>query len=279
MSTGNQSGRRQSAPINRSQIANIVFSNAASMGISDRRLVEKLTTQVIERLEKSQSEPIPTLPGMEDMVDKRARRQQRLPTEAEIEAMVMEVLNEAKPQQAETEPAQKEEVRADMETNTEVKTVKETSTGIDLTDTALHVLERRYLKKDKQGNVIEKPEGMFRRVAKAIAAAELNYNPRADVTAVEDEFYQLMANLEFLPNSPTLMNAARNSASYPPASSSPLTTPWSRFSMPSSTPPSSTRAAAAPAFPFPASARKMTWSAPPAASPAAPFPLCGRSTP
>ena len=61
--------------INRSQIAKIVFSNAESMGIRDRRLVEKLTTQVIERLEKAQAEPIPTLPGMEDLVGKRTRLQ------------------------------------------------------------------------------------------------------------------------------------------------------------------------------------------------------------
>jgi len=209
MSTGNQSGKKQSAPVNRSQIANIVFSNAESMGIRDRRLVEKLTTQVIERLEKSQSEPIPTLPGMEELVDKRARRQQRLPTETEIEAMVMEVLNEAKPQQEAPEPVQKEEAKAEMETDTEVKTQKETITGIDLTDTARHVLERRYLKKDKQGNVIEKPEEMFHRVAHAVSRAELTYNPEADVKAVEDDFYKLMANLEFLPNSPTLMNAGK----------------------------------------------------------------------
>jgi len=209
MSTGNQPGKRQSAPVNRSQIANIVFSNAASMGISDRRLVEKLTTQVIERLERAQAEYLPTLPGMEDLVDKRARRQQHLPTESEIEAMVMEVLNAAKPQQEEPEPVQEEEVKAEMETDTEVKSRKESESGIGLTDTALHVLERRYLKKDKQGNVIEKPEEMFRRVAQAIAQAELNYNPKADVKAVEDEFYQLMANLDFLPNSPTLMNAGK----------------------------------------------------------------------
>ena len=54
----NQSGKK--TPVDRSQVARIVFSNAESMGIRDRRLVEKLTTQVIERLEKSQTEPIPT---------------------------------------------------------------------------------------------------------------------------------------------------------------------------------------------------------------------------
>ncbi|MDO8716356.1 MAG: vitamin B12-dependent ribonucleotide reductase, partial [Dehalococcoidales bacterium] len=82
-------------------------------------------------------------------------------------------------------------------------------TGITLTENALQVLEKRYLKKDKQGKVIEKPEELFRRVAKAIAAAELIYDSKADVLAREEEFYQAMISLDFLPNSPTLMNAGR----------------------------------------------------------------------
>jgi ribonucleoside-diphosphate reductase alpha chain len=78
-----------------------------------------------------------------------------------------------------------------------------------LTENALRVLERRYLEKDSQGRVIETPEEMFRRVAQTIASAERIYDPEADVQAGEEEFYQAMANLEFLPNSPTLMNAGR----------------------------------------------------------------------
>ncbi|MFC2041422.1 vitamin B12-dependent ribonucleotide reductase [Chloroflexota bacterium] len=80
---------------------------------------------------------------------------------------------------------------------------------MNLTENALHVLERRYLQKDKQGQVIETPEDMFHRVAQAIASAKLIYDPQADVKAREEEFYRLMTSLEFLPNSPTLMNAGR----------------------------------------------------------------------
>lgn len=72
---------------------------------------------------------------------------------------------------------------------------------------AIKVLERRYLLRDENFNIIETPSGMFRRVARTIAAVDRVYDPGRDVAKVEDEFYNVMANLEFLPNSPTLMNA------------------------------------------------------------------------
>jgi ribonucleoside-diphosphate reductase alpha chain len=81
--------------------------------------------------------------------------------------------------------------------------------GIKVSDNALRVLERRYLTKDGEGRVIETPQELFHRVARHIASAELTYNPKADVSFYEEAFHQLMENLEFLPNSPTLMNAGR----------------------------------------------------------------------
>jgi ribonucleoside-diphosphate reductase alpha chain len=203
VSAANQRGGRPANHLDRSHIARIIFAAAESMGIRERRRVERLTTQVIERLEKAQKEQVPTLPGMEDLVPRtNPHRQRSLPTEAEIEAMVMEVLNEAK-------PVQEEEAETVTETKAELRQQPKTADGINLTDTALHVLQRRYLKKDKQGQVIETPEEMFQRVAQAIASAELIYNPEANVRAAAEPFYRLMADLEFLPNSPTLMNAGR----------------------------------------------------------------------
>jgi ribonucleoside-diphosphate reductase alpha chain len=82
--------------------------------------------------------------------------------------------------------------------------------GLKLPDNAITVLERRYLRKDTEGNPVEGPSQMFRRVARHIAEAERNYDPDADVDAVEEEFYGLMTEMKFLPNSPTLMNAGRS---------------------------------------------------------------------
>ncbi|PKN64613.1 MAG: ribonucleotide-diphosphate reductase subunit alpha, partial [Deltaproteobacteria bacterium HGW-Deltaproteobacteria-10] len=79
----------------------------------------------------------------------------------------------------------------------------------ELTKNAITVLERRYLKRDKEGKVLETPGQMFRRVADAIAAADGKFNEKADTAPFAEAFYRMMTQLEFLPNSPTLMNAGR----------------------------------------------------------------------
>ena len=77
-----------------------------------------------------------------------------------------------------------------------------------LTDNALTVLTKRdYLKRDKEGRVVETPDKMFRRVAEAIAVVEQNYGSKIAVKQWEKRFYEVMTNLEFLPNTPTLMHA------------------------------------------------------------------------
>jgi ribonucleoside-diphosphate reductase alpha chain len=81
--------------------------------------------------------------------------------------------------------------------------------SVSISPNALAVLRRRYLRRDPLGRVGETPAQMFRRVAVNLAEAEKTYNPKADIKKTAVDFYRLMANLEFLPNSPTLMNAGR----------------------------------------------------------------------
>lgn len=78
---------------------------------------------------------------------------------------------------------------------------------IDLSENAVRVLEARYLRRNKETRIVETPEGMFERVARAVARAELLWGGAQAVSLWEHEFLQMMTSLDFLPNSPTLMNA------------------------------------------------------------------------
>ncbi|NHI91965.1 MAG: adenosylcobalamin-dependent ribonucleoside-diphosphate reductase [Candidatus Lokiarchaeota archaeon] len=78
---------------------------------------------------------------------------------------------------------------------------------LDITDTAFTVLKERYLIKNDKGKIIETPKQMIRRVASLVAKADLKYDKKVDITSIEQQFFDLMSNFYFLPNSPTLMNA------------------------------------------------------------------------
>src|SRR5881628_1781426 len=81
---------------------------------------------------------------------------------------------------------------------------------LDLSPNAVTVLERRYLVKDDQGKPAERPEDLFWRVARTVADADKQYGAsEAKVAEVAQDFFGLMAQRLFVPNSPTLMNAGR----------------------------------------------------------------------
>lgn len=80
----------------------------------------------------------------------------------------------------------------------------------DLSPNAVTILEHRYLARDDDGNIAEKPAELFLRVARAVAAPEARWGATAsDCEHLEREFYRLMVTRRFFPNSPTLMNAGR----------------------------------------------------------------------
>jgi len=106
---------------------------------------------------------------------------------------------------------QKQEPRDDIsQTKAPVSAPKtETDTEKLFSDNALEVLKRRYLMRDKNGQPTETPDEMLYRIANAIAAADSNYTSKANVQKTAEKFYQMLRKKDFLPNSPTIMNAGR----------------------------------------------------------------------
>ncbi|MBM4237145.1 MAG: adenosylcobalamin-dependent ribonucleoside-diphosphate reductase, partial [Euryarchaeota archaeon] len=76
-----------------------------------------------------------------------------------------------------------------------------------LSENALRVLEKRYLRKDDRGSIVETPDDMFKRVARNVGSVDKRYRDGRDAEKESEEFYWMMRRLEFLPNSPALMNA------------------------------------------------------------------------
>jgi len=86
-----------------------------------------------------------------------------------------------------------------------MNTTPSSQKSVPFSPTAWEILRHRYLRKDTSGATIETPEEMFARVARTVAAAEVNYH--GNVAQWEETFFHLLSSLQFLPNSPTLMNA------------------------------------------------------------------------
>ena len=168
------------------KITNAIFKAAVAVGGKDRKLAEELSSKVVAILEKRfDGHTIPSVEEVQDTVEK-----------------VLIENGHARTAKAYILYRQKrKEIR-------EAKTVlMDTEFDARLSPNAMAVLERRYLRRDESGKIIETPTAMFRRVSQAIALADLTYDADADIKKTEEEFYKIMTNLEFLPNSPTLMNS------------------------------------------------------------------------
>ncbi len=172
----------------KSKITNAIFKAAVAVGGEDREIAEKLADNVVAIVNENFAGRIPTVEDVQDTVEK-----------------VLIENGHAKTAKAYILYRQKRAILRELKA--ELLNVPVDEVDNKLTVNAVKVLERRYLKKDKNGNVIETPKQMFRRVAKAIALADMFYDKNVDTSEVEEEFYNAMINLDFLPNSPTLMNA------------------------------------------------------------------------
>ncbi len=173
------------ADFDQSKIAEAIWKAAKAVGGKDRTLADTLAAQVVERLEKLlKPGEIPTVEQVQDLV----------------EIMLIES-GHARTAKAYILYRQR---RAEIR---HAKTMLGVVDELKLPLNSILVLERRYLKKDESGKVVESTGQMFSRIAKGIAEVEKHYGKaEAEVEALENEFYRMMTRFEFIPNSPTLMN-------------------------------------------------------------------------
>jgi len=173
-------------PFDREKIANAIFKAAVSVGGHDKELAEGLSHKVVDELDKKY--PHGGTPDVEEVQD-----------------LVEKVLIEGgHARTAKSYILYRQSRKLLRDTKSVFYGV---SDDLKLSLNSIKVLERRYLRKDDRGRVVETPRQMFQRVARAVASADLLYDKEADVEKTEKQFYSSMSRLEFLPNSPTLMNA------------------------------------------------------------------------
>jgi len=168
------------------KIADAIWKAAKAVGGRDRKLSNRLALQVVKSLEKQlKPDEIPGVEQVQDMVEKILIENGHART---AKAYIL-----YRQKRAETR---------------RVKALLGVVDELKLPLNAILVLERRYLRKDEKGRVIESTGQMFRRVAKCMAEVEKQYGKSdSEVTKYKDEFYRMITSLEFIPNSPTLMNA------------------------------------------------------------------------
>jgi ribonucleoside-diphosphate reductase alpha chain len=166
----------------REKIVNAVLKALTATQQGDGKTAEKIADKVISMLRASGGKKIPTVEEVQDLVEK------ALIEEGLAETAKAYILYRRK----------RAEIRA-------AKSFVGVVDDLKLSVNAAILLQKRYLRRDNTGRIRETPSEMFRRVAHCIAKVEGRYG--GDVDKAEKEFYNLMASLHFLPNSPTLMNA------------------------------------------------------------------------
>ena len=166
------------------KITNAIFRAAESVGGKDRALAEGLANKVVDFLTTKYDGKYPTVEEVQDSVEKVLVENGHAKT---VKAYIL----------------YREEHKKMRESRIAVLDGK--PTALKISTNALTVLKERYLKRDANGSVIETPEQMCVRIAHNLAEADKLYGQDAEKT--EQNFYSMLANMEFLPNSPTIMNA------------------------------------------------------------------------
>lgn len=159
-----------------------IWKAAQSIGGEDQNRARFLQGEVIKRLEEQYQNEIPTVEKVQDLLEKTLSENGHFQT---VKAFILY-------------RQKRKELR-------QAKSMIGVEDDCKLSLNALKVLEGRYLQKDGNGKPLESPRQLFERVAHNVAQADLNYD--LDPKISEAKFLELMLNRDFLPNSPTLMNA------------------------------------------------------------------------
>jgi ribonucleoside-diphosphate reductase alpha chain len=171
-------------PFDAEKITIAIQKAMLALGMKNRKKAEFLTKKIVELLDSKLSIFLDGIPTIE-----------------QIQETVEEVLE----QREERVYKAYSLYRRSRGIAREIKQYFKIHDDLKLDVNALKVLQERYLLKDETGKIIETPTQLFRRVAKTIAEQDTLYGK--DPKETEEEFFIAMRNLEFLPNSPTLMNA------------------------------------------------------------------------
>ncbi|MCX8194024.1 MAG: adenosylcobalamin-dependent ribonucleoside-diphosphate reductase [Candidatus Pacearchaeota archaeon] len=169
------------------KIENAILKAMKAIDLENKKFAKALTTQVINELNKNIHKFEKGIPNVEEIQD--------------IVEQVLEKNNERLFKVYSL-------YRRSRHLAREIRKFFKIKDDMKFSANALKVLEERYLLKDETGKIIETPSQMFQRIAKAVASIDKIYHD--DIRKSEQEFLEIMTNLEFLPNSPTIMNAGTN---------------------------------------------------------------------
>jgi ribonucleoside-diphosphate reductase alpha chain len=172
------------APFDAKKIEDAINKALAATGTGSRKLASELTAEVVARIKVAYPHVVPGVENVQDIVE--------------------EVLMARGYHDVAKAYILYREQRADIR---RLKGIIGIHDDLKLDINALKVLERRYLLRDEEGKLIETPGELFHRVARTIASVETRFSPSADIRDLEDRFFNLMNRREFMPNTPTLMNA------------------------------------------------------------------------
>lgn len=178
---------------NQTKIANAIYKAMAATKTGSKKKAKDLSAKVVQELNKNfNSTNIPNVEQIQDMVEE-----------------VLIIADESAAAKAYILYRQRHKRLREIR-----YAILGVKSDIKLSINALTVLKKRYLSKNHEGDVIENPKELFERVAKNIAHADklykTLYHQDVSVDKTAQEFYDMISSLEFVPNSPTLMNAGKD---------------------------------------------------------------------